>query len=137
MIPTLFRWGGFRTSTGHKMPFEINCDALTHEDILCIANVIAAKTTFKAVYSVPTGGNRLGVALQQFRDGDGADRILIVDDVLTTGKSIESEKRRVTERLERMGVEFTGEIVGWVIFARTQPADWINAIFTWGRGMQR
>lgn len=129
---TLFRWGGFRSSAGNMLPFKIECDALTDEDIHCIANVIASQTTFRAVYSVPTGGDRLGLALHPFQHPDDTNRIIIVDDVLSTGRSMESAKERVNELLKNMGVEFEGEIIGWVIFARTKPPDWINAMFTLG-----
>lgn len=120
---SLFRWGGFRSSAGNILPWKIDCDVLTDADIQCIANVIAAHTTFSAVYGVPSGGNRLGIALQQFKDNKTA-RVLIVDDVLTTGRSIEAEKKKVEVKI-RTGVR----IEGWVIFARTEPADWINAVF--------
>lgn len=133
--PALFHWGGFRSTAGHRLPFKIDCDALTDADIHCIANVIASQTTFRAVYSVFTGGDRLGLALIPFQNDENSNRIIIVDDVLTTGGSMEATKKRVQRNYGAMGVEFTGEIVGWVIFARKKPADWINAVFTLGEAI--
>lgn len=133
--PTLFHWGGFRSTAGNHLPWKIDCDLLTNADIRCMANVIASQTTFQAVYSVPTGGDRLGLALLPFRNNEKSDRTIIVDDVLTTGGSMEAAKKRVQRNHEDMGIESTGEIVGWVIFARKKPADWINAVFTLNEGI--
>lgn len=129
MTGTLFRWGDFKSSAGNRLRWKIDCDALTDEDIQCIAGIIAANTDYGIVVSVPTGGDRLEKALPQYTKPDAPYNTLIVDDVLTTGTQMEAAKKKLSEwTLE-------DDIIGWVIFARTEPPDWINAIFTLGKGI--
>jgi len=43
-----------------------------------------------------------------------------VDDVLTTGASMEQWKAKQPN---------PDNVAGWVIFARTSPPEWVNAVF--------
>ena len=45
-----------------------------------------------------------------------------VDDVLTTGGSMNEFKRK---RQFRNPTDY----IGWVVFARTPPPDWVNVLF--------
>lgn len=83
----LFKLGEFVSAAGYRLPFKIECDALDAEDWSCIAADCASKITFGEVHGVPTGGERLADALQDYCDPD-SNVILIVDDVWTTGKSM-------------------------------------------------
>ena len=112
----LFRFGDFVSSSGEILPFKIECDALTDSDLYCIAGIIANKVKFGSVYGVPTGGDRLARALSDFRTT--SEDVLLVDDVLTTGASMEEYKSRLT-----------GNVIGWVVFARGELPDWISAVF--------
>jgi orotate phosphoribosyltransferase len=120
----LFKSGTFTSHSGKVLPYKIDCDALTDDDINTIASIIAARIKFDRVIGIPTGGLRLQYALGRYI-GLGQN-ILIVDDVLTTGSSMEEKRQEIIA--DHRG--FTDEIVGWVIFARTEPPDWINAVFT-------
>lgn len=88
MVSNLFQWGKFKSTSGLDMDFKIECDALTDDDWECIAQIISNSFGFKKVYGVPTGGEKLAKALEKFVKDDPHLPILIVDDVLTTGKSI-------------------------------------------------
>ena len=116
----LFELGDFVSSSGEILPFKIECDALTDSDLYCIAAIIANKVKFGKVYGVPTGGDRLARALSDFRTT--SKNVLLVDDVLTTGASMEEYKSRLT-----------GNVIGWVVFARGELPDWISAVFKYGK----
>ena len=120
---TLFENGEFKSHSGKKLPFKIDCDYLNNDDIDCIARYIASKRTFGMVIGIPSGGDRLADALEQYVKHDAPFNVLIVDDVLTTGASMEYEKASMLEHVHQ------DDIIGWVIFARTEPEPWINYMF--------
>ena len=113
----LFVTGRFTSSSGIHLPWKIECDALTDADIETLAHLIAASVSFGSVEGVPRGGLRLAAALEPYAKGEGP--LLIVDDVLTTGQSMERQ---------RAG----REAIGIVLFDRTGGADlgWIRAVWS-------
>ena len=120
---TLFENGTFKSHSGKTLPFKIDCDYLNNDDIDCIAKYISSKCTFGLVIGIPSGGDRLADALEQYVKPDAPFNVLIVDDVLTTGASMEYGKASV------QGYVHHKDIIGWVIFARTEPKPWINYMF--------
>ena len=120
---TLFKQGRFTSHSGQELPYKIDCDALTDEDIDCIAFIIASETDFGIVEGIPEGGCRLVAALEPYEKPDAPFNILIVDDVLTTGASMEAAKATQPPEVH------PDDIIGWVIFARTEPPDWVHAVF--------
>ena len=119
----LFKRGEFISHSGLTLPFKIDCDALTDEDIECIAEYIASKTCFGVVEGIPRGGCRLADALDRYKIDFAPFDYLIVDDVLTTGASMEKRKAKLPDEIH------PDDIVGWVIFARTKPPDWVHTMF--------
>lgn len=117
---TLFQCKKFTSHSGLKLDFKIDCDYLSDSDIKCVAKLIAKKTRFGHVYGIPSGGTRLAEALEPYSDPH-SNTLLIVDDVLTTGQSME-EVKKYFETLKY-------EVAGWVIFARRKPPKWVNAVF--------
>lgn len=105
-------------SGGEYTEFKIECDALTKKDIACFAKLICEKTPFCEVVSVPTGGDRIAKELRQYCTIDGP--VLIVDDVLTTGASMNKAKAEISD---------TKMVIGVVLFARREPPKWIIPIF--------
>lgn len=120
---TLFKWGEFTSHSGLSLPFKIDCDALTDDDISCIAKYIASKQSFGVVEGIPSGGLRLSKALEEYAVFEAPFNVLIVDDVLTTGRSMELRKAEQPPQVH------PDDIVGWVMFARTEIPNWINAVF--------
>lgn len=116
----LFVWGNFRSSSGNDLPYKIDADALSDASIKTLARIIADKYTFRMVHSVPTGGNRLARALGAYLSPEGVD--LVVDDVLTTGASMERVKRGIAAD--------PTNILGVVIFARGECPEWVKAFLT-------
>lgn len=112
----LFQRGDFTLHSGEKSGIKIDCDALTDADLDTLAWMIVNRVPkFRWVEGVPTGGLRLAQALKRYQQTGGG--LLIVDDVLTSGGSMEQQ---------RAG----REAVGAVLFARRQPPDWVTPLFT-------
>lgn len=111
----LFQQGNFILHSGGKSGWKIDCDALTDMDWDTLALMISERCKFGAAIGIPRGGVKLAEALKQYiTEGE----TLIVDDVLTTGTSMERER-------QRQG----GKPTGFVVFARDKCPDWITALF--------
>lgn len=117
---SLFEKKEFVMHSGDVGYFKIECDALTDKDWETIAFIVSQKYEFKFVRGVPQGGLKLMHALFKYRNPD-SDVMLIVDDVLTTGKSMEDMEYALSDRFPN--------IKGVVIFARTKCPDWIEPVF--------
>ena len=119
MRKLLFQQGDFSLHSGEKSDFKIDCDALSDDDIESLAYIISKSIKFSVVYGVPTGGSRLEQALLKYQSGEYTDPVLICDDVLTTGKSIEDYKEKL---------KFPNT-TGVVIFARGECPSWVFPMF--------
>jgi orotate phosphoribosyltransferase len=117
MRDALFVKKDFVMHSGNTAHWKLECDSLTDEDIETLAWIIADKGKFKRVFGIPNGGVRLADALQKYVSNEGKN--LIIDDVLTSGASMEEAK-------EKLGWH---DAVGIVIFARNRPPSWVRAIF--------
>lgn len=116
---SLFQQGNFKLHSGSKSWFKIECDFLAPEDWITIARLISAVVEFKEVIGVASGGLKLAETLKLYRTVDDKLPTLIVDDILTTGKSMEKEKTRIK-----------GETIGVVLFARGDCPEWVIPVFT-------
>lgn len=123
---SLFQTGFFKLHSGETSNFKIDCDFLTDEDINAIAlQLVHRLPSFRSVEGVPQGGLRLAAALQQYvlppSNGgyykDIGYPVLIVDDVYTTGASMDEQR------------DFRVGVVGAVIFARNPTPAWITPLF--------
>ena len=85
----LFKDGAFISHSGCYLEYKLECDALSDEDITTLAKIIRKRVPkFNRVVGIPGGGLRLQEALKPDED-ETSDWVLVVDDVLTTGKSME------------------------------------------------
>lgn len=126
--PRLVEHGEFTSHSGLRLSFKVECDALTDADLADLAKVISSKITFGAVYGVPRGGTRLAKALLDYCTFCGEDPLLIVDDVLTTGASMEEA---------RAANPIFADAIGVVLFARGPCPEWVRPVFTvneWAQG---
>ena len=111
----LFVSGFFWLASGVESAWKIECDALTDDDWRTVADIIRSRLgPYAAVEGVPSGGLRLAAELRRFTTMSGP--LLIVDDVLTTGGSLERQ---------RAG----REAIGAVVFARGLPPPWVTPLF--------
>jgi hypothetical protein len=113
----MIEFGEFRSRSGMMLPWKLDADDLSDRDIEGIALIIRRHARYCRVIGVPRGGLRLAAALLPWETSD--DATLIVDDVLTTGASMEEARAKIE-----------GPSVGVVIFARGPCPDWVHPIFT-------
>ncbi len=115
---SLFQEGWFKSSSGKELSWKIECDHLSDKDWQWAAHIIGTNFYFNRVEGIPRGGLKLANLLQAYTKSGG--KLLIVDDVFTTGTSMEKQ---------RNGRE---DVIGVVLFARNQTPDWIEAIWNIG-----
>ena len=116
---SLFRLGDFTLHSGSKSYFRIDCDALTDDDWKCLARMVYELCKpFRKVVGVPLGGLKLAGALKPYCFPSPEYPVLIVDDVLTTGNSMEEIRKSV-------GTDCKGAVV----FARDRCPSWITPLF--------
>ena len=119
----LFQKIDFKSHSGLDLTWKIEMDALTPNEWECIAHMIMEHTPpFREAVGIPRGGNILGRFMNKHGTGQRQDPICIVDDVLTTGGSMEEFRRK---RQWRNPTEY----IGGVVFARSKPPDWVKVLF--------
>lgn len=113
---TLFQQGMFRLHSGSSSHWKIECDALTDEDLHALSiMLIEVLPPYGAVEGVPHGGLRLAEWMWLGSSHPSAP-LLIVDDVLTSGGSMEAH---------RAG----RDTIGAVLFARRACPSWVTPLF--------
>lgn len=123
----LFQRGDFTLNSGLRRDWKIECDALTNDDLealVCMALPILPR--FSTLVSVPGGGDRIVDVLQQYAAPEGWT--LIVDDVLTTGGSME----RAREKQKKFAWP---PIAGFVLFACGPVPEWIIPLFSMSKAV--
>ena len=118
----LFVEEDFIGHSGGELHWKIECDAITSPEWKCIARMIfeRERRPFQAAIGIPRGGVELGRWLNEYSTQNQEHPYLIVDDVLTTGGSMDEYTKE----------HFDGkESFGWVVFARKQPQPWVKALF--------
>ena len=119
----LFKSINFKSHSGLDLTWKIECDVLSDSEWLTISEMIMeVSPPFKEAIGIPTGGTKLGKLLNRYSTGEREHPICIVDDVLTTGGSMNEVRRK---RHWRNPTEY----IGWVVFARITPPDWVRALF--------
>jgi len=118
----IFQQGDFKSHAGLDLSWKIECDGISNKEWQCIAEIIMdlEKRPFQAAIGIPRGGLIHGTYLNQHSTQNIKDPYLIVDDVLTTGGSME------TFREESFSDKNS---FGWVVFARSIPPSWCKALF--------
>jgi hypothetical protein len=112
----LFQLGDFVLHDGRYSRFKIECDALAAGDWDALAVMLLDALPFRygEVEGVPSGGYPLAGRMRQW--SKPGERLLIVDDVLTSGGSMEQQ---------RAG----REAIGGVAFSRGVCPSWVTPLF--------
>ena len=119
----LFQSIDFKSHSGLDLTWKIEMDAISDAEWQTIAKMILELTPpFKEAIGIPRGGVKLGKLLNLHGTGKREDPICIVDDVLTTGESMDEFK---TKRQWRNPSNY----IGWVVFARNKPPKLVKALF--------
>lgn len=115
MNQPLLATGKFPLHAGHLSSFKIDCDALSYKDIKAAAAMfLPVLPPFGYTFGVPRGGIRFANALLPYVNKESAT-ILIVDDVLTTGKSMVDH----VAKLRASGqIQEATPLVGVTLFSR-------------------
>ena len=120
----LFQSIDFKSHSGLDLSWKIEMDALSDPEWFTIKKMIMELTPpFKEAVGIPQGGIKLGNLLNEHGTGKEEDPICIVDDVLTTGESMEY----FLTQYQRNRRPFT--VIGWVVFARGQCPGWVTSLF--------
>ena len=115
----------FKSHAGLDLSWKIEMDALSENEWFTIARMILEiSLPFHSAIGIPRGGVLLGELLNKYGTGKEEDPICIVDDVLTTGMSMDTYREEMDiERWQKSCA------LGWVVFARVRPPKWIKALF--------
>ena len=121
----LFSLTNFKSHSGLNLNWRIECDALSDDEWFTISKMIMEITPpFREVFGIPEGGIKLAKLLKEHATGNEKDPVCIVDDVLTTGKSMEDFLRQYSRNRD---MPFMA--IGWVVFARVHTPEWVQALF--------
>lgn len=127
----LFQRGNFVLNSGAVSKWRLECDALTSKDIECLAYLMHIIVgPFSSVEGVPRGGLALAEALKSYASLEMANYPhIIVDDVLTTGGSMERVRKKWEIReTGREGIMPARSVKGMVVFARGKCPYWIRPL---------
>ena len=121
----LFTVGDFTSHAGLPLKWKIECDAISPEQWSALATMIMDYQTepFQAAVGIPRGGAPLGFALNAYATDNPEHKLLICDDVYTTGTSF---KDYCEEHKH-------DDVFKWVLFARCKAKDLkygVKALFT-------
>ncbi len=117
----LLQYQRFKMHSGNFSDFKIECDALAQEDYDTIAKIIIKKFEFSEVHGVPRGGIPFALSLGKHLKSESKN-VLIVDDVFTTGTSMNEARNAIENNEEK-------QIIGIVLFARNPTPSWIYPVF--------
>lgn len=114
---SLFRLQDVVLHNGGKSEWIIDCNALTDEDLATLAKM-ATKILpeFGSVEGIPRGGLRFAAALAKYIT-PGSLRVLIADDVCTTGRSFVEHRSDASA-------------IGIAIFSRGTCPGWVHHLFS-------
>ena len=126
---SLFTKKNFIGHAGGELDWKIECDDLTDEDWQTLAYIVSKSYTFGAVIGIPRGGLKFAEALKPYITLE-SEYVLIVDDVLTTGMSMEEAKTKYMQTYKCHEMD----IFGIVAFSRKRVGcpEWIQPILQLG-----
>ena len=121
---SLFQKVDFKSHSGLNLSWKIECDEISNKEWKWLAEMIMdyEKRPFQAALGIPRGGIILGTYLNEYSTQNIEDPYLIVDDVLTTGGSMDDFVNSYFRNRKP-------NYFGWVVFARNKPQHWVKALF--------
>ena len=130
----IFQQYNFTSHSGLSLDWKIECNELDNEDYRTLAHLVAKKYKFYEAIGIPHGGEPFAMALNEYIREE-SDNLLIVDDILTTGKSMEEMRSHAFVRAS--WITEVSNIQGIVIFSRIKDVPkWIQPIFTFNTELE-
>lgn len=132
---SLFQKGSFELHSGTHSDWKIECDNISNDEMEILAKLIAERVEpFSRVASVSEDLNNPAARLRGYLAYYASSILetetwLLVDDVFTTGSSMSTALRHIEESYALID-RFPPNIIGAVIFARTEPFGWITPLFS-------
>ena len=121
----LFQQGSFQLRSGPS-DWKIECDSLSMSDWEALAHIASQELLpFGIVISIPRGGDRFAECLSRYKTS-GCSRILLADDVYTSGESMRQARTKTYNEFGKVDVS------GVVAFSRGRTESWIVPV--WKRG---
>jgi orotate phosphoribosyltransferase len=123
----LFNRGDFQLSSGRVSTWIIDCETLTGEDWDTLAFLASCiLPSFDYVTGIERGGVAFARALHAYRAPYRCDRIVIADDVVTTGKSFKWTRAKLVDQKPNL------DIIGIAVFDRSGGCkpDFVKALLT-------
>jgi hypothetical protein len=132
---SLLQHGNFKLHAGGDSWWRIDCDDMSDAELGIIARMIAEHHgPFNGVVCPKShygsAAPRLVAALEQYKTNLYSPTFILVDDVLTTGSSMEALRQFIIAG--RVGISAKG----YVIFARDECPDWVTPVFQCRLGSQ-
>lgn len=129
MRNNIFQVGKFNLHSGKVSKYKIECDNLTPEDVNFFVEVVRESIEFNGVYGVPRGGTRLAEGLYPYSNASSRN-YLIVDDVLSSGDSMNEARKFVEQHIDATYYK----ICGYVFFNRghMDTPFWVKSVFESG-----
>ena len=114
----MFRLGEYKSRSGRMLPYKVECNDLTYEDMIAIADHIKRNYEFGAIYAMSE--NMIPITKMLKEHMSCHRTILVLDDVLTTGETFKTFKNTYKGKFD---------IIGVVIFARGKCPSWVKPIW--------
>jgi orotate phosphoribosyltransferase len=120
-MPALFKFGRFLSHSGLTLDYKLCCDAFTEADWTALAFLVNQRLgPFGLVVGIPRGGLPFAAALWPLRT-KGVDRTLLVDDIFTTGASMDEYRNILGSHAD--------SLVGVTVFTRSPKVPpWVHPI---------
>jgi hypothetical protein len=129
----LFQFAEFVLASGKKSKFKLECDAISPEEWHSLGRIVRPiLPPYGRVVSVPRGGDAWASILEHYRV-PGEHRVLIVDDVWTTGISMGLVVNRTMIHTP-INEDFLWH--GVVLFARGPVPKNVTALFHLNENLQ-
>lgn len=123
--PHLFQAGSFKLASGGASAWKLECEALTRDDWEGVARIaFEILPPFGSVLGVPRGGVPFAAALAKYATGNDNQPLLLAEDVVTSGGSIEKFRKSLPR-------EPLAGVWGVCLFARGASVPrWCIPLFT-------
>jgi len=118
----LVQLGDHKLNAGKRSCYKLVCDQFIADNVEALAWMLRQLAgPYGSVAGIPRGGLSLAAAMEKYRDRSLERTLLLVDDVITTGGSLNRERERLAGQYDH--------IIGVAVFSRGPLPSWVSAMF--------